>query len=103
MMIEADALGAVLVILSMALATAVMRYGGLIVMSVLPFGPLVERFINAMAGSVLIAVITPLALGGDLAARAALLTTAVLGVMLRKPLPAIAAGIAVAALVRQLG
>jgi uncharacterized membrane protein len=101
MMIEADALGAVLVILSMAVATALLRYGGFLAMSVVPFGPRVERFINAMAGSVLIAVITPLALGGDLASRAALLTTAVLGVILRKPLPAIAAGIFVAALVRQ--
>jgi len=48
MMIEADALGAVLVILSMAVATALLRYGGFLAMSVVPFGPRVERFINAV-------------------------------------------------------
>jgi uncharacterized membrane protein len=102
MMIEADAVGAVIVILGMALVTAIVRYGGVIAMSLVPFSPFVERFINAMAGSVLVAVVTPIALGGDLAARAALLTTVVLGLTVRRTLPAIAGGVLVAALVRQV-
>ncbi|PAU75207.1 AzlD family protein [Halomonas salipaludis] len=90
-------LGAFLAILSMALVTYLTRSGGVLVMSRIPIGPRVERFINAMAGSVLVAVITPMALYGDWGARLALVAT--FGVMLtsRKPLLGIAAGIATAA------
>nr|WP_163501818.1 AzlD domain-containing protein [Halomonas socia] len=90
-------LGAFLAILSMALVTYLTRSGGVLVMSRIPIGPRVERFINAMAGSVLVAVITPMALYGDWGARLALAAT--FGVMLasRKPLLAIGAGIATAA------
>lgn len=88
------------VILLMALVTLATRVGGLVIMSWVPIGPHVERFINGMAGSVLVAVLVPNAVQGDWAARLALLVT--LGVMLtlRKPLLAIAAGIATAALWR---
>jgi uncharacterized membrane protein len=55
-----------------------------------------------MSGSVLIAVLTPLAVTGDNGARLALLTTGVMMLLVKKPLPAIAAGIAVAALWRNL-
>ncbi|MFC3282690.1 AzlD family protein [Litchfieldella rifensis] len=92
--------GALLAIVIMALVTYLTRAGGVLVMSRVPIGPRVERFINAMAGSVLVAVITPMAVHGDWAARLALVAT--LGVMLatRKPLPAIGAGILTAALWR---
>lgn len=92
--------GALLAIVIMALVTYLTRVGGVLVMSRVPIGPRVERFINAMAGSVLVAVITPMAAYGDWAARLALIAT--LGVMLatRKPLPAIGAGILTAALWR---
>ena len=90
-------LGAILAILIMSLVTFLTRSGGVLVMSRVPIGPRVERFINAMAGSVLVAVITPMAVYGDWGARLALVAT--FGVMLasRKPLLAIAAGIAIAA------
>lgn len=92
--------GILLAILVMALVTYLTRAGGVFVMARTPIGPRVERFINAMAGSVLVAVITPLAVHGDGGARLALVAT--LGVMLaiRKPLAAIAAGVLTAALWR---
>jgi len=92
--------GALAAIVIMALVTYLTRAGGVLVMSWVPIGPRVERFINAMGGSVLVAVITPMAVNGDIAARLAL--AAILGVMLatRKPLPSIGAGIVTAALWR---
>ncbi len=59
-----------------------------------------RRFISAMSGSVLVALLAPLAVNGDHGARLALLSTAIVMLLLKKPLPAIAAGIAVAALSR---
>lgn len=71
-------------------------------MSFVPINYRVQQFISAMSGSVLIAVLTPLAVTGDNGARLALLTTGVMMLLVKKPLPAIAAGIAVAALWRNL-
>ncbi|GGY05987.1 branched-chain amino acid transporter [Litchfieldella qijiaojingensis] len=93
-------IGALTAIVVMALVTYLTRAGGVLVMSRVPIGPKVERFINAMAGSVLVAVITPMAVHGDGAARLALLATLGVMLILRKPLPAIAAGIVSAALWR---
>jgi uncharacterized membrane protein len=94
--------GVLLAILIMALVTYLTRAGGVFVMSRVPIGPRVERFINAMAGSVLVAVITPMAVHGDWGARMALIATAGVMLALRKPLPAITAGILTAALWRLL-
>lgn len=91
---------ALLAIVIMALATFMTRTGGLIIMSRVPIGPKVERFINAMAGSVLVAVIVPLAAQGDAGARLGLLATLVAMLIVRKPLIAITAGMATAALWR---
>ena len=102
MSIETTTLGTVLLIAIMAAVTLVTRYGGVFLMSFVRISPRIESFINAMASSVLIAIIVPLAYEGDLGARLALLTTALLMLAIRKPLPAIAAGIAVAALTRYL-
>ncbi len=71
-------------------------------MSRIPIGPRVERFINAMAGSVLVAVIAPMAAQGDWGARFALLATLLAMLLVRKPLIAITAGVATAALWRLL-
>ena len=100
MTLPTTAAGAVLAILLMALVTYLTRAGGVFVMSRVPISPRVERFINAMAGSVLVAVITPMAVQGDWGARLALVAT--LGVMLttRKALAAISAGVVTAALWR---
>jgi len=100
MSLPTTALGSIVAILIMALVTYLTRAGGVFIMSHVPIGPKVERFINAMAGSVLVAVITPMAVQGDWGARMALVAT--LGVMLttQKALAAISAGIFTAALWR---
>ena len=77
------------------------RWGGVFVMSFVPINYRVQQFISAMSGSVLVAVLAPLAITGDNGARLALLTAAVVMLAVRKPLPAIAAGIAMAAVFRQ--
>ena len=101
MSVEPSGWGPLLIVAVMALVTLATRWGGVFVMSFVPIGPRVRRFIAAMSGSVLVALLAPLAAQGDLGARAALATTAVVMLVLKKPLPAIAAGIAVAALLRQ--
>lgn len=101
MSIDATGSGVWLLILIMAIVTLATRWGGVFVMSFVPIGYRVRQFISAMSGSVLIALVAPVALEGDIAARLALLTTAVIMLLVKRPLPAIAAGIVVAALVRQ--
>jgi uncharacterized membrane protein len=71
-------------------------------MSFVPINYRVQQFISAMSGLVLIAVLAPLAVTGDNGARLALLTTGVMMLLIKKPFPAIAAGIALAALWRNL-
>ena len=90
-----------MLILAMALVTLATRWGGVYVMSFIPIGYRVKQFIHAVSGSVLVTLLAPLALEGDLGARLALLTTALIMLLVKKPLPAIAAGILVAALVRR--
>jgi uncharacterized membrane protein len=101
MNLETAGWGALLIVLIMALVTLATRWGGVYVMSFVPIGARVRRFISAMSGSVLVALLAPLALEGDAGARVALLTTALVMLVLRKPLAAITAGIVVAALLRQ--
>ncbi|MDX1756064.1 MAG: AzlD domain-containing protein [Marinobacter sp.] len=102
MTIETTTVGTLALIVIMTAVTLITRYGGVVLMSFVRISPRVESFINAMASSVLIAIIVPLAYEGDLGARLALLITAVLMLLTRKPLPAIAAGIAAAAATRYL-
>ncbi len=102
MSIATTAIGTVVIVLVMALVTLVTRWGGMFIMSFVPISRRVERFISAMAGSVLIALVAPLALEGDTGARLALLTTAIMMFLFRRPLPAIAAGVLAAALYRRL-
>lgn len=94
--------GAFLIVLIMAVVTLATRWGGVFVMSFVPINRRVQLFIGAMSGSVLVALLAPLAVAGDSGARLALLTTAVVMLLIKKPLPAIAAGIAAAALIRQI-
>ncbi len=89
------------IILIMAIVTLATRWGGVLIMSYIPIGDRVQRFINAMSGSVLVALLAPIALEGDNGARLALLTTAVLMLVVKKPMVSISAGILTAALFRQ--
>lgn len=97
MSIATDMGGGLLLIGLMAIVTLITRFGGVFVMSFIPIGPRVESFINAMSGSVLIAILVPIAVEGDVGARLALVATAAVMLVLKKPMPAIAAGISVAA------
>lgn len=95
MQIEATDSGVLLVILVMALVTLLTRWGGVIVMSYVTINDRVKRFIQAMSASVLIAVITPIALTGDNASRMALFATAIVMLSTKKPLLSIAIGVLV--------
>ncbi|MGO1246011.1 MAG: AzlD family protein [Oceanisphaera sp.] len=101
MTLETAGNGTLLIILVMALVTLATRLGGVFVMSFIPISQRVHQFITAMSGSVLVAILTPMAVNGDIGARAALLTTALTMLVLKKQLPAIAAGVIAAALSRQ--
>ncbi|MDD2054338.1 AzlD domain-containing protein [Pseudomonas putida] len=100
MNIETTGHGPLIIVAVMALVTLATRWGGVFIMSFVPIGYRVQLFISAMSGSVLVALLTPLAVAGDNGARLALLSTAVVMLLVKKPLPAIAAGIVAAALVR---
>lgn len=102
MSIETTGLGTLIIILIMAAVTLATRWGGIFVMSFVPINYRVQQFIGAMSGSVLVALLAPLAVTGDNGARLALLSTAIVMLLFKKPLPAIAAGIVAAALFRQL-
>ena len=102
MNVETAGAGTLLLVVIMGLVTLATRWGGVFVMSFVPINYRVQQFISAMSGSVLVAVLTPLAVNGDNGARLALLSTAVVMLLVKKPLPAIASGIVAAALVRAL-
>ncbi|EGG93809.1 putative transmembrane protein [gamma proteobacterium IMCC1989] len=101
MSVDTAGYGIWIVIAVMAIVTLATRLGGVFIMGFVPINERVEQFISAMSGSVLIAVLTPLAINGDNGARLALLTTAIIMLVFKKPLLAIGVGIIVAALVRQ--
>ncbi len=101
MSVETAGFGSLIIVLIMAVVTLATRWGGVFVMSFVPISFRVQQFISAMSGSVLVAILKPLAIEGDISARLALLTTAIIMLALKKPLPAIAGGILVAALIRQ--
>lgn len=102
MSLDTTGMGALTLVLIMAVVTLATRWGGVYVMSFVPISPRTTRFIQAMSGSVLVALLAPLAVTGDNGARIALLTTTVIMLLLKKPLPAIACGILAAALIRGL-
>ncbi|MGS2742997.1 AzlD family protein [Halomonas sp. LS-001] len=102
MVVETTGIGTLIIIAIMAFVTLLTRWGGVYVMSFIPIGYRVKQFIHAMSGSVLVAILAPMAMNGDNGARLALLTTAAIMLVVKKPLPAIAAGIVVAAVFRQM-
>lgn len=102
MVIESHGFGAFIIVLIMAVVTLCTRWGGVFVMTFVPISRRVHAFISAMSGSVLIAILAPMAATGDMAARTALATTAVFMLISKKPLPSIAVGVAAAAFIRWL-
>ncbi len=102
MTIETTTAGVLALIAIMTVVTLITRFGGVFAMSFVRISPRIESFINTMASSVLIAIVVPMAFAGDAGAVAALSVTAITMLAVRKPLPAIGAGIAAAGLVRYL-
>jgi len=102
MSIETGGYGALVIVIVMTLVTLATRWGGVFVMSFVPISYRVQQFIPAMSGSVLVALLAPLALNGDNGARLALLATALTMLMVKKPLLAITMGIVTAAVYRYL-
>lgn len=100
MNVETAGSGTLIIVLIMALVTLATRWGGVLVMSFVPINFRAQQFINAMSGSVLVAILAPQALQGDNGARLGLLATAITMWLFKKPLPAIAAGILTAAMFR---
>ncbi|MGM0702441.1 MAG: AzlD family protein [Pseudomonadota bacterium] len=76
------------------------RVVGLLIMSYVPLGIRVRRFIDAMSSSVLIAVITPMVVHGDGGTKLAALAAGGVAIAWRNPLLAIALGMASAAVWR---
>ncbi|EKK5564429.1 MULTISPECIES: AzlD domain-containing protein [unclassified Citrobacter] len=100
MSIETVGTGPLIIIFVMALVTLVTRWGGVWIMSFVPFNNRIKAFIQGMSGSVLVAILAPVALTGDKGAQMALLTTAVVMLVFKRPLISITLGIVVSALVR---
>jgi uncharacterized membrane protein len=102
MNIEMVGYGPLVIVLVMAIITLITRWGGVFAMSLFPISQRVHHFISAMSGSVLVALLAPLAINSDQGARLALLATAVTMLLIKKPLIAITVGILVAAVYRQV-
>ncbi|MCC2595574.1 AzlD domain-containing protein [Pusillimonas sp. MFBS29] len=100
MNLDTTGTGALFIVLIMAIVTLATRWGGVYVMGFVPISKRVKRFIQAMSGSVLVAIVTPMAVTGDVGAQLSLLATGIVMLSLKRPLLALACGIVVAALVR---
>lgn len=95
--------GALVLIAIMVTVTVFTRWGGIFVMSYVPLNPHVRRFIQAMSGSVLIAMIAPMFVWGDIGTKVALVITAVGALVIKRPFLGIVGGIAIAVWVRNAG
>ena len=100
MTIETTGMGPLMIVIVMALVTLATRWGGVYVMSFISFNNKIKAFIQGMSGSVLVAILSPVALTGDKGSQMALLTTAMMMLVFSRPLLAITFGIVVSALVR---
>lgn len=103
MSIETTPLGTLIIIILMAVVTLITRWGGITVMLFIPFGYRVRSFLAAISGSVLVSVLAPVAVSGDTGAKLALFVSGSVMLITRKPLVAITAGVAAAAIIRGIG
>lgn len=87
-------------IAAMAAVTYAIRAGGFWLMAYVPLTPRVRSILNALPGSVVVAVILPLAVRGGTAAIFAVLAALVVMALRRNDLVAVLCGMGAAALVR---
>lgn len=92
--------GIVLVLALMATATYLTRISGVWAVSRIAPSTRITRALDAMTGSVLIAIVAPPAVDGDVALRASIVVAVAVMLTTRKSLVAVIAGAIVAATIR---
>lgn len=93
---------ALLMIAGMTAVTYVTRIGGVMLMRLVPLTPRVEAFLRALSSSVLVALVVPAVLHGDVAGYVAVGVAMVAMLAIRNAVGAMALGVAAAAVVRAL-
>ena len=99
-MMSTEGYGAYLIIGLMTLVILFTRLGGVFITGMLPLRPRVLSFIDAMSGSVLVAVLIPVVVEADISGRAGMLATGAVMLLSARPMAAVSAGILVTALLR---
>jgi uncharacterized membrane protein len=94
--------GVWMAIAAMALVTYAIRAGGFWLMGYVPLTRCVRSILNALPGSVIVAIILPLAVRGGTAATVSVITALVVMALRRNDLLAVICGVGVAAFVRAL-
>ena len=90
-------------ILAMAVATYAMRAGGFWLMGHVPLTARLRRMLEALPGSVVVAVVLPIVVRDGLAALLAIVAAGAVMLVRRNDLLAVIAGMSVAAAVRAAG
>src|SRR5262245_36809928 len=94
--------GVWMAILAMALVTYAIRSGGFWLMGYVPLTRRVRSILNALPGSVIVAIILPLAVRGGTAATVSVITALAVMALRRNDLLAVICGVGIAAFVRAL-
>ena len=92
-----------IVILGMAAVTYAARFGGVLSMRFVPITPRMTSTLRHLSSSVMVAIVAPAAVEGDNAVRLAVIVSALLMALTRRLTLAMLAGVAAAAILRQLG
>lgn len=93
---------AMIAILVMALVTYLTRVGGFWLMSLVPEGGFVRRWLHHLPGSVLIAILAPMALDGGWGAPVAVAAAVAMGMLRLSALVATFGAVALVAVLRQI-
>lgn len=94
---EGNAASSYAAILLMALVVYATRVAGAELMTMIRITPRIEAFLKSMATSVLVAIVAAEMARGSLRESAAILGAAAVMLLTRKPMAAISAGVAIAA------
>jgi uncharacterized membrane protein len=100
---DALGLGPYAVIALMAVATYLLRAGGLFLAGRVPLTPKVERFLESLAGSILISLVVAMAVQGGPVTALAILAAVAVVLATKQSIAAIAAAVALAAALRHVG
>ena len=92
-----------LAIVVMAVVAFLMRAGGYWMMAHVPLTPRVRRILEALPGSIVVAIVAPIVVRGGPVAALAVFTAAVVMILRRNELLAVIAGIVVACISRGAG